>query len=97
MDNELAIERWGVYSNGMTREEIMSYLVARYNEDCVKSQKSKYINQEKLFNKFAKIAGVNTQTCIVCPCCNKQVSLMYRWDVERFANQLFNGTLTYWD
>jgi hypothetical protein len=91
------VEDFGIYKMGMTREEIRDYLITRYNEKTVKNQKSKYINPARLMIKFAIIAGANTQAAVQCPGCKKMVSLMYRYDVERFSDQLFDGTKTYFD
>ena len=76
------LERHGDYKIGLTDEEIKEYL--------------KYRNKGKInktiMKKFNKIAGVNTVG--VGP---EGQHLMYRHDVKRFADSLFNGTPTYWD
>jgi hypothetical protein len=88
------VEDFGIYKLGMTQEEIKDYLVSRYNEKRGAEQKKCL---KSTYNKFIEIAGVNTRTCVICSCCKKLVSLMYRHDIERYANQLFNGTPTYFD
>ena len=79
---KLDISNYGVYRLGLTSEEIICYLQARANK----------INIKRLYKKFNRIAGCNT--CAVAP---NGEHLMYRWDVERFADALFNGTATYFD
>ena len=91
------IDDFGIYKDVMTRNEIETYLIVRFNEKSSKTQESIYLNRKKLIHKFVKIAGANTQIGVTCSYCKKLIRLMYRYDVERFANQLFNGTLTYFD
>lgn len=75
------IENYGLYRMGLTDEEIRIYLNARNTKGI-----------KRVYDKFNKIAGVNTMS--VTP---DGQPLMYRHDVERFANKLFNGTETYFD
>ena len=91
------IENYGIYKIGMTGEEIKEYLKDRYNskEGNLGIRKRKYLIV--FYKKFNKIAGTNTCATIICPCCKKQIILMYRHDVERFANVLFEGIKTYFD
>jgi len=85
------IEDFGVYKEGMTREEIKNYLKEYYHSVTQK------ISFKLIDKKFDKIAGVNTCASIKCPCCKKQIILMYRHDVKRFADKLFLGRETYFD
>jgi hypothetical protein len=86
------IDDYGVYAEGMTREEIKEYL-----RDYSITQGSIKRNMSELYAKFNKIAGVNTCTSIKCPCCKKQVILIYRHDIKRFADKLFLDKETYFD
>ncbi len=91
----LDIEEFGKYRAGLTTEEIKEYLVIRYNELLsYRGRPIKKINKAT-YNKFCESAGCNT--CAVITVNKKQVYLMYRHDVLRFTEQLFNGTPTYWD
>ena len=80
------LDQYGVFRLGLTVDEIKHYL--------------KFRNGGKLkqtYKKFCKIAGCNTEALVNCPMCKENITLMYRWDVERFSNQLFDGTKTYFD
>jgi hypothetical protein len=77
------LENYGIYRLGLTGCEIYDYLQVR----CHQSK----IPFKGIVNKFYRIAGCNT--CAVID----GKTLMYRHDVLRFAEKLFNGTNTYFD
>jgi hypothetical protein len=81
------INNIGKYTMGMTSEEIESYLGRRANT----------LSTKTLVNKFNKICGVNTMGVHICPKCGEHIALMYRHDVERFADVLFYRKQTYFD
>jgi len=78
----LDLELFGAYKWGLIDEEIKTYLKER--------ARSKRLG--KLYIQFSNIAGVNT--CAMGP---QGQTLMYRHDVKRFADKLFDGKATYWD
>ena len=80
---KIDLENYGQFRIGLTDNEIKEYLKNRANTTCLGN----------LYKKFCNIAGVNAMGVEHCPCCNRMYVLMYRWDVERFANQLFGGCL----
>lgn len=87
-DGSLDIEHFGQFRMGLTQLEVKDYLRARANK----------LSIEKLYKKFHEIAGRNTMSSSRCLDCNVSYSLMYRWDVERFADVLFGVTKeTYFD
>lgn len=88
------IDEYGIFAMGMAQEEIKEYLVIRYNEKRNANQKKCL---KSTYNKFCEIAGANTQSMVVCPCCKKAINLMYRHDVKRFADKLFLNLETYFD
>ena len=77
----------GTYNRGLTDSEIDDYLRARANKYDIR----------KINRQFAEIAGVNTCALEICEFCGKEIHLMYRHDVKRFADKLFDGTPTLWD
>jgi len=86
------LNEYGTFRMGLTNEEIKIYL--RQRAKGTKFSKYSTIALEKKFNK---IAGINTVSAYICPKCNKTTLLMFRCDVERFANNLFLNADTYWD
>jgi len=86
-EGNIKLRSYGVFNSGLTHEEIKNYLRARANK----------ISIERVYKKFIEIAGINTCPVVSCPNCNKEMSLMYRHDVQRFADVLFLGISTYWD
>ena len=72
---------------GLSDPEITAYLKAR------KKFHKKRWSVKDTVAKFNKAAGVNT--CAICP--DTGEILMYHHDVERFADQIFEGIPTYWD
>lgn len=88
----LKLENYGAYRHGLTDKEIDKYLRVRSRE----TKYSKY-SAGQLRNKFNKIAGINTMAVVICEKCKKELVLMYRHDVLRFADQMFLGVPTYWD
>ena len=87
-NGEADIDRYGEFTMGLNSAEIERYIQFRANKIKVKG----------LLNKFYKIAGVNTCAVYSCGFCGEQTVLMYRNDVERFADVLFGVTKgTYWD
>jgi len=81
------IEDYGDYRGGLTINEIKEYLKKRA---CA-------TRLGRLYIQFCKIAGINTMGVIVTQCCGKRMTLMYRSDVKRFADLMFEGTPTYFD
>ena len=89
-NNQIDIEQFGIYLSGLTNEKIDQYI----------KERSGHTNKrilKLLRGRFNKIAGINTMGVIETPCCKKSIVLMYRHDVKRFADQLFEGKRTYWD
>lgn len=81
------ISCFGDYTTGLSNSEIDKYLMRRANTEAI----------TRIRERFNKIAGVNTVGVHQCEMCGKQMSLMYRHDVERFADVLFLGKGTYFD
>lgn len=82
-EGEPDLKSYGVYRLGLLSEEINEYLMARTNS----------LNVKRLRKRFDEIAGRNT-----CACTPDGRMLMYRWDVQRFADVLFKKTKeTYFD
>lgn len=79
------IFQYGEFRKGVTNSEIDDYLKVRANKLNIKAVRA----------KFDKVAGCNT--CPVAQFDGQNLGLMYRHDVERFANQMFDGTPNYWD
>lgn len=79
---KIDIHDFGDYRMGLTNEEIERYLGIKANT----------LSTKRLVKKFNTIAGVNT--CAVGP---QGQTLMYRHDVQRFADKLLHGITTYWD
>ena len=90
MVDPVDINEFGKYRLGLTSKEIKEYLALRWKEQFngVRIKKS-------LYNQFYKIVGVNT--CAVIREGKKDISLMYRHDVERYADKLFLNKSTYFD
>jgi len=88
----LDIYNYGEYRHGLTSEEVNKYLRVRS-----KGTKYNRYSIKQLRSKFNIIAGVNTMAVVTCPKCKGSIILTYRNDVERFANQMFQGIPTYWD
>jgi len=76
------LNSYGLYRMGLTSAEIEDYIKARGNT----------LNIKKLMKKFDDICGCNTMAMTPTGEC-----LMYRSDVERFADVLFYGTPTFFD
>ena len=84
----LDLTHFGQFRIGLTGEEIKNYLRARADKKGI----------ERIYKSFCNIAGCNTVGSFQCPDCNVLHSLMYRWDVKRFADVLFGVTKdTYFD
>lgn len=87
-EGEFDVMSYGQFTGGLTSEEIKDYLRARSGK----------LKVERLYKKFAEIAGCNTCAVFTCPYCICHTVLMYRHDVLRFANVLFGKTKsTYFD
>jgi hypothetical protein len=86
-------ELGGNFTLGMTSDEVDDYLRRRN----AKRLRLKEPAVRDVIKKFNKIAGVNTCGAVQCPKCKEWISLMYRHDVQRFADKLFDGTETYFD
>ena len=85
------INQYGIYRRGLDSKEIKYYLKIRARNSMFDKMTIK-----QLYRKFVKIAGVNTMALVTLPDGTVN-SLMYRWDVKRFANCLFLGIPTYFD
>lgn len=85
------IYQYGTYRQGLDSQEIKKYLRIRARNTVFDK-----LTLKQLYSRFGKIAGVNTMTLVTLPDGTVN-SLMYRHDVERFANCLFLGTPTYFD
>jgi hypothetical protein len=81
------LKYYGQFMHGLTNEEIKDYLRVRANKSRI----------ETIYKKFCDIAGVNTVAIYQCPNCREMRTLMYRHDVQRFADVLFLGVPTYFD
>lgn len=84
---DIDIYKYGEFTAGLTPTEVKDYLSMRTNKHCT----------EAFYKKFNKIAGCNTCGVHICESCHTSVSLMYRSDVLRFADQMLYGTPTFWD
>lgn len=91
----LDIYQFGKYRLGLTDDEIKEWLKLRWNElSLTKNKPIKKINKAT-WDKFQKIAGVNTMAVIQNG--HKKIVLMYRHDVERFTDKLYLNKKTYFD
>ena len=86
---KIDIDEFGDYRVGLTNKEVDEYLLSRYNYKNGRQHKK---CPAKIKTLFAKIAGINTMT--VSP---QGETLMYRYDVLRFADVLFDCKKTYFD
>jgi hypothetical protein len=85
---KIDIQHFGEYARGLTENEVKEYLKTRAGATKLGD----------LYKRFCKIAGPgNTMGLVTCEFCKKEFGVMYRYDVERFANTLFDGTPTFWD
>lgn len=80
--NKINLETFGKYDAGLTTAEIQLYLKLRTGVKDIK----------QLYNRFCKIAGANTG--MISPAGE---FLMYRHDVQRYADKLLFGKETYFD
>ena len=87
VDGKPNLYRYGKFMAGLTGEEITNYVRVRANK----------WNVDKLVKSFAGIAGCNTGGIYICQKCGKEDFLMYRHDVQRFADKLLEDRNTYWD
>jgi hypothetical protein len=87
VDNKPDLDRYGQFMMGLAGQEITNYIKVRANK----------WNVDKLIKEFIEISGCNTGSVYVCPKCRMEEFLMYRHDVERFADKLFDGKETYFD
>lgn len=81
---------YGKYRMGLTEEEIKEYLKKRAGVKRLGN----------LYNKFCRVADANTMSGEFEYDRNGKrqlVSLMYRHDVQRFADLMFDRTPTYFD
>ena len=76
------VEDYGVYEEGMTDGEIRDYISDRCDGK----------NVQKWVDKFLDAAGPGNTMLL-----KDGIPLMYRYDVLRFANQVFSGKRTYFD
>ena len=79
---KIDIQEFGDYRMGLSKDEITKYLQLRSGKKNIK----------RLRLKFSKAAGCNTMA--IGP---QGQSLMYRWDVERFADVVLLSKKTYFD
>jgi len=89
----LDLEHFGIYQLGLEASEIDKYLRVKAK----KSSKYKKYSTKQLRKVFNKISGVNAMVVVTCPKCSKEIVLMYRDDVRRFADYMFQGIKTYWN
>lgn len=83
------LNNYGMYRLGLTAMEVKDYILVR-------AIQKQYVADDRLVNKFYDVAGCNTCASIEDIPGNR-ISLMYRWDVQRYADLLFKGTPTYFD
>jgi len=88
----LDIDNYGEYRHGLTSEEVNKYLRVRS-----KGTKYSRYSIKQLQTKFKRVAGINTGVVVTCPICKKFITLMYRYDVKRFVDQMLQGIFTSWD
>lgn len=81
------LETYGKYRLGLTNSEIMTYLW----EIAKKLGLGQYTKKD-LFARFCKVAGPGNTGAMA-----DGKFLMYRHDVERFAEKMFLGIPTFWD
>ena len=86
-EEKIDLQHYGIFRMGLTDDEIKEYLKNRANTD----------KMGDLYKRFCKIAGVNTMGIIHCTSCRKEYVLMYRHDVQRFADVMFLNKPTYFD
>ena len=85
---KIQLNDYGEFRMGLTDEEIKDYIRVRANKYRI----------ETLYKKFIEISCCNTMTSCYCDNCRRCLILMYRWDVERFADILFGlSSSTYLD
>ena len=87
---DVYIDVIGIYKDGLTTDEIKRYLKIIAQKEKIKTSTA------KLYKKFCKIAG-NGNTMSLVHEYGKEIVLMYRHDVERFAKKLFYNINTYFD
>ena len=87
------LKQYGDYRLGLSTEEVDEYLRCRARNYA----RYKKCSTPRLRTLFNKMAGVNTMAVISPKYCKKSIVLMYRYDVKRFADKMFLGTLTYFD
>jgi len=99
---KIDINDYGKYKLGLTEQEIKDYLndifIRLTEKQCIKVSKrfrKNVLDSNDLYQAFSKIAGINTMAVIKEG--KQDIYLMYRYDVERFANVLFYNKPTYWD
>lgn len=88
------IFNFGDYRLGLTSDEINRYIWGRrhdINPNVVPENYGTDVTIARMRHLFGEIAGVNTVAEV-----NGEM-LMYRHDVLRFANVLFDKKPTYWD
>ena len=83
---KIDINDFGEYKDGMSFDEIREYLKFRAGVSKIGD----------LLKRFGKIAGVNTGA-VSKDKDGHLIHLMYRHDVERFADLMFEGKETYFD
>ena len=84
---KIDLDHFGMYKAGLTTSEIKGYLKKRAG----------VTKLGHLYEKFCRIAGVNTVGVGKCEFCGNQFGLMHRHDVERFTSVLLDKKATYWD
>ena len=89
------INDFGKYRLGLTKYEIKEYLNLREQDLLSDYGNNSNKTSKAIYHKFCEIAGVNT--CAVITVNKHRVILMYRHDVERFADKLFLDKETYFD
>ena len=85
------IDEYGIYRQGLTTEEIKYYLKIR-----ARNTKLAKRTVTRLYRAFTDITGVNTMAIVTLENGTEEM-LMYRHDVKRFSEVLFDSISTYWD
>ncbi len=89
-EGKLSLASFGVYNRGLTKEEIVEYLKARANKLSIKKEL-------KQFNELLSGSTCGSTTVFNAKGKKEIKLLIYRHDVERFADVVFDNIPTYFD
>ena len=84
-DGVLQLDHYGIFNAGLIESEIDDYLRMRANSLNIAQVKKRFNNE---------LRGSTCQ-CVILD--GKEYILVYRHDVQRFADAIFNGKKTYFD